>query len=143
MGKFISSIIAAVFAVGVAQAAEQGTHKVVYHINSADKAGQMAALRNVQNHINAVKGEKLDLRIVMHGDGVSLMQNALTDENVKSTVDKLKTQGIAFNICANTLTGKKLDYKKDLYDVTQKDIVPSGVAELAKLQQQGFAYVKP
>jgi hypothetical protein len=115
----------------------------VYHINTGDAAQQKAALRNVQNHINAIGKENLDLRIVMHGDGVGLVQNAKTMEDMKSTVDKLKLQGIAFNICANTLTGKKLDYKKDLYDVTEKDIVPSGVAELANLQQKGFAYVKP
>ena len=46
-------------------------------------------------------------------------------------------QGIAFNVCANTLKGKKLNYKTDLYDVSEKDIVPSGVAEIAHLQRSG------
>jgi intracellular sulfur oxidation DsrE/DsrF family protein len=31
----------------------------------------------------------------------------------------------------------------DLYNVEQSDIVPSGVAEVAKLQQEGFVYIKP
>ena len=32
---------------------------------------------------------------------------------------------------------------EDLYDFSEADIVPSGVAELAILQSQGFAYIKP
>jgi intracellular sulfur oxidation DsrE/DsrF family protein len=31
----------------------------------------------------------------------------------------------------------------DLYDVDKADIVPSGVAELAKLQAEGYTYIKP
>ena len=30
-----------------------------------------------------------------------------------------------------------------LYDVDQEDIVPSGVAEIAHLQAEGYSYVKP
>ena len=31
----------------------------------------------------------------------------------------------------------------DLYYVEEADIVPSGVAQLAVLQSQGYAYIKP
>ena len=55
----------------------------------------------------------------------------------------LKDQGINFHVCANTLRGKKVSYEDDLYDVSKGDIVPSGVAELAKLQAQGYMYIKP
>ena len=48
-----------------------------------------------------------------------------------------------FNVCANTLRGKKVNYEADLYDVSKADIVPSGVAELAKLQAMGYTYIKP
>jgi intracellular sulfur oxidation DsrE/DsrF family protein len=58
-------------------------------------------------------------------------------------VSNLKRQGVHFNVCNNTLVGKKIDYKNDLYDVSKEDIVPSGVAELAALQSKGFSYVKP
>jgi hypothetical protein len=123
--------------------------KVAYHINTDDQKVLKAALGNIQNHINAVcaKGDvcadKLDLRVVMHGNGLDLLKVAKTDEEFKSKIDNLKLQGTSFKVCANTLKGKKLDYQKDLHDVKKSDIVPSGVAELAILQGQGFAYVKP
>ena len=58
-------------------------------------------------------------------------------------IDGLKAQGVSFNVCANTVRGRKVDMESDLYNVSQDDIVPSGVAEVAKLQQEGYAYIKP
>jgi hypothetical protein len=117
--------------------------KVVYHVNGNDDKVLNATLGNIQNHINAVGKDNLDLRVVMHGNGLALVQKAKTDEGMKSKIDNLKLQGVAFNVCGNTLKSKKIDYKTDLHDVKQSDIVPSGVAEIAILQSKGFAYVKP
>ena len=62
---------------------------------------------------------------------------------MQATIDGLKDQGVAFKVCANTLKGRKVNREDDLYMVEQVDIVPSGVAELAILQGQGFSYIKP
>jgi intracellular sulfur oxidation DsrE/DsrF family protein len=149
--KKLLAILTAVLAAGAIQtsAIAADKQKVVYHVNGGDAKQNLAAMRNIQNHINAVcaKGEdctkKLDLRVVMHGDGLNLVKEAKSNKELSSSIDKLKLQGVAFNVCANTIKGKKYDSKKDLYDVSDKDIVPSGVAELAILQSQGFAYIKP
>jgi uncharacterized protein len=147
MRKLLSIALIALATLGLgmkaAVAGNYGKQKVVYHINYDDPKEQDAAMRNIQNHINAVGKENLDLKVVMHGKGVSLLQTANKDLDSQSKVVNLKKQGIGFQVCANTLKGKKLDYKKDLFDVSEKDIVPSGVAELAHLQAQGYAYVKP
>ena len=59
---------------GIAVAgAGYGKQKVVYHINYDDPKAQAGALRNIQNHINAVGEENLDLKVVMHGKGLSLL----------------------------------------------------------------------
>ncbi len=131
-----------------------GKQKVVYHINYDNPKAQAGALRNIQNHINAVGKDKLDLKVVMHGKGLSLVlePDALKNTKLKygnatdvitAKIDGLKQQGVKFNVCANTLRGKKINYEEDLYDVSKADIVPSGVAELAKLQAEGYAYIRP
>ena len=128
--------------------------KVVYHINYDDPKAQTGALRNIQNHINAVGEENLDLKVVMHGKGLSLLLTPDQLENTKlklgnatdemqTKITGLKNQGVGFQVCANTLKGKKISYEDDLYDVEQADIVPSGVAEVAKLQAMGYSYIKP
>ena len=141
------SLIAALLAVayGPLAGAETGygKQKVVYHVNYDDPKKQKGALKNIQNHINAVGAENMDLRVVMHGNGLTLLMRANEDQNFESGVANLKSQGIGFKVCANTLKGRKISYEDDLYDVDQEDIVPSGVAELAHLQAEGFSYVKP
>ncbi|UHD15297.1 DsrE family protein [Thiocapsa bogorovii] len=139
---------------GAANADERyGQQKVVYHINVDDAATQIAALRNIQNQIDAVGAENIEVKVVMHGDGISLllepdalegtkMKAANADQNMAARIDGLKQQGVAFEVCANTLKGRNVEVD-DMYDLSEADIVPSGVAELSRLQQQDFTYIKP
>lgn len=123
-----------------------GKQKVVYHINytgGKDDKKYRGAMRNIQNHINAVGADNLDLKVVLHGNGVSLLAQAKTNDKIKVAVSSLKSQNVSFHVCSNTLRGRKIDYGKDLYEVFDEDIVPSGVAELAHLQAQGYTYIKP
>ena len=132
-----------------------GKQKVVYHINYDNPKKQTGALRNIQNHINAVGAENLDLKVVLHGNGLALLlepdslsklkkfKHANANETMTAKIDSLKNQGVEFNVCANTVRGRKVDVDSDLYNVDKGDIVPSGVAEVAHLQKLGYAYVKP
>ena len=103
---------------GAAVAADK--QKVVYHINYYDANKQKAALRNVQNHINAVGAENLDLKIVMHGNGISLlmepdalgsnkMKEGNSDANMQARIAGLKDQEVEFQVCSNTLKGRKVE----------------------------------
>lgn len=120
--------------------------KVVYHLNGSggdDGSGYKPALNNIRNHLNAVGKENLDLRVVMHGDGIGLLQAARENQQLQGLISGLKTDGVKFLVCNNTLVGRQIDPENDLFDVWPEDIVPSGVAELGKLQMEGFAYIKP
>lgn len=131
---------------GLNTAQADGQQKVVYHINYPGGDGNKAykgAMRNIQNHINAVGAENMSIKVVMHGNGLGLLQAAKADPQMAATVDNLKVQDVSFSVCANTLRGRNIDYKTDLYDAQESDIVPSGVAELSHLQQQGYTYIKP
>lgn len=147
MNKLIALSMMALLSLGLstgaAYAEDYGKQKVVYHVNVDDEKQLKATLGNIQNHINAVGKENIDLRVVMHGPGVQLLQIANKNPDFQDKISNLKRQGVHFNVCNNTLVGKKIDYKTDLYDVSKEDIVPSGVAELAALQSKGFSYVKP
>jgi uncharacterized protein len=132
--------------VGDADAGERySKQKVVYHINYPGGKGDKkyaGAMRNIQNHINAVGAKNLDLKVVLHGNGVALLKSAKKTGNLQTAVANLKSQSIKFQVCANTLKGRKIPMDS-LYEVFDEDIVPSGVAELAHLQAQGYTYIKP
>ncbi|MEQ8824177.1 MAG: DsrE family protein [Filomicrobium sp.] len=149
--SIFAGVLAAVLAVGMtlgvqAEEPRYGKQKVVYHINYPGGEGgkkYFGALRNIQNHINAVGKENLEVKVVMHGNGLGLLAQAKDDLKMQGAISNLKTQNVAFNVCSNTLRGRKIDKEKDLFDVYDEDIVPSGVAELSLLQGQGYTYIKP
>jgi len=157
--KKLFTLVAAVMLMGsvfnFAFASDYPKQKVVYHVNGDNAKQQTGALRNIQNHINAVGKDNLELKVVMHGNGVSLvllpealetlpkMKAANATDDMQSRISGLKNQGVEFKVCANTLKGRKISLEDDLYDSSEADVVPSGVAELAHLQSQGYTYIKP
>ncbi len=115
--------------------------KVVYHVNDSENA--MAALRNVGNHLDATDGQA-KIVVVTHAKGIDFLLDGAQDKNgnpYSIPVEKLKAQGVDFRVCAITLKTRKIDPKRVIPDA---QIVPSGVAEIGKLQtREGFVYLKP
>ena len=147
LAAFAVFLGASLFLVANSNANERyGKQKVVYHINynggDADKKYR-GAMRNIQNHINAVGAENMEIKVVLHGNGLGLLASAKTNEKLQGQVLELKGQNVSVHVCNNTLKGRKISYENDLFDVFKEDIVPSGVAELSHLQQQGYTYIKP
>ena len=121
--------------------------KVVYHVNNVHSAD--GAFRNIKNHLNALGDENIEVIVVTHSSGAfSLVDGAMGQKDKKTgeaynftdTIAKLANRGVKFTICANTIRGKKID-KNKINEYAE--IVPSGVAEVAYLQQKGYLYVKP
>lgn len=138
--------LAGAAAVPAAARAASEPFKVVYHLNQPggeDFAYYKQMLTNVRNHLSIKPAEGLDIRIVMHGAGVNLLRRAApADKQIAATIDDLKAAGVKFQICAITLKNNNIPLE-ELYDAEESDLVPSGVFEVARLQQrEGFAYLK-
>ena len=153
--KRFSTVCAALFAAvammvaamtGVQAGERYGKQKVVYHVNyegGPEDKRYRGAMRNIQNHINAVGAENMEIKVVLHGNGLGVLMSAKSNDKLQTQVAGLKSQNVSFHVCNNTLKGRKISYENDLFDVFEEDIVPSGVAELSHLQQQGYTYIKP
>jgi intracellular sulfur oxidation DsrE/DsrF family protein len=122
---------------GAAQAQED---KVVYHVN--DAAHATAALRNIGNHLEV--NPKAKIVVVTHAQGVDFLMDGKKDGNgnpFNIPIESLKARGVKFDVCEITLRNRKLDRKLFIPEAT---FVPSGVAEITRLQQrEGYAYLKP
>lgn len=118
--------------------------KVVYQNDGGlpdDRGYFEKILHNIGAHIAATNG-KVEIRVVSFAAGVKLFVMARADAPLAASLDGLRAKGVRFLICRNTLKAMNLG-PKDLYGVEDGDIVPSGVAELARLQGQGFVYLHP
>ncbi|MES2129233.1 MAG: DsrE family protein [Pseudomonadota bacterium] len=124
---------------GLAQAADR-EDRAVYHIN--DNNNPMGVLRNVRNHLDA--SPKAKIAVVTHSDGINFLLEGAQDKNgnpYEVVVQELVARGVQFKVCNNTLLARKLDKSKVLPEAS---IVPSGVAEISRLQnQEGYAYLHP
>jgi intracellular sulfur oxidation DsrE/DsrF family protein len=120
--------------------ADSHPDNVVYHVNDAVNA--TAALRNISNHLEV--NPKAKIVVVTHAQGVDFLMEGARDKNgnpYNVQVETLAAQGVTFDVCEITLRNRKLDRKQF---IPESVFVPSGVAELAKLQSRGgYAYIKP
>ena len=152
--KLKSALVALVALTGLAFNVQAGTanngynkQKVVYHINDINKA--KGALRNAKNHLNALGDKNIEMVIVTHSSGAFALVDGAMGKKDKKTgkvfnfndqIAALANRGVKFQICANTIRGKKIDKNKINENA---EIIPSGVAQVADLQQKGYLYVKP
>lgn len=118
-----------------------GQDKVVYHLNDG-LAQASNGLRNIGNHLEVNPSAKIV--VVSHAQGVDFLMKGAKDRNgnkYEDLVEQLKNRGVRFDVCEITLRNRKLAKDQFIADATY---VPSGVAEITRLQQQeGFAYLKP
>jgi len=133
--SFLASI-ALVLCAGAAFAQD----KVVYHFDNAVAQG-LKGLRNVRNHIDTDPTAKIT--VVTHAEGVDMLMEGAKSANgteYAPLVSALKGRGVTFEICEITLKNRGLN--KDQF-IQEADFTPSGVVRIAKLQLQGYAYIKP
>lgn len=143
--RTLSAVAAMSAVVGLAGCA--GMHmpgspdQVIYHLNLGNEQAS-DALRNINNHLSAVPDAKIV--VVTHAKGVDFLMEGAEDKNKNPysiPVEALAKKGVEFRVCELTLKARNL--KKEQFISTVK-YVPSGVAEVAKLQyREGFSYVKP
>jgi len=115
--------------------------KVVYHINGGLEQATNG-LRNVRNHLEI--NPKARIVVVTHAQGIDFLMRDKKDVNgnpYEVTVQDLKSQGVRFDVCLITLRNRNLDKSQFIEEST---FVPSGVAEITRLQQrEGYAYLRP
>jgi intracellular sulfur oxidation DsrE/DsrF family protein len=135
----IAVLFLAFLGLAVAGAADR-EEKVVYHMN--DDTLPMAGLRNIRNHLNA--SPKAKIVVVTHGPGIDFLLEGAEDKNgnpYEVIVQELSNRGVQFRVCNNTLVSRNIDKDEVIMEAT---VVPSGVAEVARLQvQEAYAYLKP
>jgi hypothetical protein len=115
--------------------------KVVYHMSEGIPQASRA-INNIRNHLNADPTAKIV--VVTHGLGIDFLLDGATNQMEQpfaGAIGELAARGVEFRVCNNTLVSRKIDASKVAMEAK---IVPSGVAEVARLQaREGFVYLRP
>jgi len=100
------------------------------------------AMNNIRNHLAA--DPKAKIVVVTHGLGIDFLLEGATNQMEQpfaGAISDLASKGVEFRVCNNTLVSRKIDAAKVAMEAK---IVPSGVAEVARLQaREGFVYLRP
>ncbi len=135
------ALVAIAFALTSVVAVAQDVVKVVYHVNTGVETAA-AILNNITNELKASPTDKIV--VVTHGPGIDFLISDAKDSKGREfsgQVSALAARGVDFRVCNNTLETRKIDAGTLLMEAK---IVPSGVAEVARLQaKEGFVYLKP
>ncbi len=113
---------------------------VVYHVSDAEKVPFV--LGNIQNHIDGVGGpDNVHIVLVVHGPAINAFNDIEATDKVRSTLAKIKDEGVELDMCGNTLKGFKLTLDELLPGFVE--VPEGGVTKIAELQSKGYVYIRP
>ena len=137
----LALLLSVLFFFALPSAQAEDPIKVVYHVMDTDAQG-MLAMGNIRNHLRADPSAKITLVALFKG--INLLMEGTTDKNGNPyalAVEELSGKGVQFEICKNSMDFFKVNAGQVL---PQVKVIPSGVAEIARLQaQEHYVYIKP
>lgn len=138
---FKAAVLSLFVAVSAPSLAADDAIKTVYHLSEGIPQASRA-LNNIRNHLEA--DPKAKIVVVAHGQGIDFLLEGATKPTAQpfaGDIGDLAAKGVEFRVCNNTLVARKIDPSKV---VLEAKVVPSGVAEVARLQaREGFVYLRP
>ena len=125
--------------VALAPAAVQGQatttrNRALFQVTDNDPARWNMILNNMINLREGVGNEGAEIELVAYGPGIHMLK---ADSPVKQRIAEALKNGVKVNACQNTMQVMKLVPADMLPEI---GYVPSGVVEVMKKQQQGWAY---
>ena len=96
---------------------------------------------------HGIDADKLDLNIIVHGGGGSMMMNN-PDNKLKPAVQALLDDGVKFHFCMNTVRGMAKKVGKTPAQIVSGVIpgityVTGGLTALGDFQNLGYDYIQP
>lgn len=111
------------------------SHKIVFQLSSEDTLVHKALMRQLNNVLNAAPNAKME--VVCHGPGINLLVSGKTV--VLDKIQLLRTKGVTFEACENTLREKNIPKDKI---IAEAGFVPSALVQIVTRQEEGWSYIK-
>ncbi|MBP1860651.1 intracellular sulfur oxidation DsrE/DsrF family protein [Rhizobium herbae] len=139
----LTASLGALFAARTATAATSPAlekQKVVYHLADTEKV--MFVLGNIRNHIDGMGGpQAVDIVLVVHGPALTLFHKRKADPRMSAQVSHISGEGVHMAACGNTMAAQKVEIADLLPGFVRAD--EGGVVRIARLQTEGYVYIRP
>ncbi len=119
-----------------AQTAQSAPNRAIFQVTDNDPARWNMILNNMTNLREGVGSEAVEIELVAYGPGILMLKG---DSAVRQRIAEAVKSGVKVNACQNTMNAMKLAPSDMLGEI---GYVPSGVVEVMRKQQQGWAYIR-
>lgn len=138
MKRYVSLLVLALGALlcAIPMRGQTKAHRVLFALTSPDEADWRFTLNNMRNLISGMAPEQVDIKVVAYGPGIAFLKKDGPDT---SDIQKLESQHIHFMACGNAMKKEHVE-AADLVPGIQ--IVPAGIVEVVRKQEQGWTYIK-
>lgn len=136
---FVQLVVAAsLLAAGAPAAlAEPAKPSVIIQVSDSDTKTWNQALNVVKNVQNEYGKDKVDIELVVFGNGSGLLK---FDSPLANRIDDTLASGASVAMCENTMKGQKLT-KADMHP--KIGYVKAGIIEIIEKSKQGWTVVRP
>lgn len=135
LAALLTLTVATVRAADAAGSTAAAKHRIVFQVNEDDSRKWNTILANI-NNVQEELG-KVDIVVVAIGPGLGMLKaDALTANGVQDAM----AAGVRFVACGNTMKSLHLS-KDDMIDGIA--YARAGYVEVMRLQQLGYAYIRP
>jgi len=136
---FVQLVVAAsLLAAGAPAAlAEPAKPSVIIQVSDSDTKTWNQALNVVKNVQNEYGKDKVDIELVVFGNGSGLLK---FDSPLANRIDDTLASGASVAMCENTMKGQKLT-RADMHP--KIGYVKAGIIEIIEKSKQGWTVVRP
>lgn len=133
---FVIGGAAALVALPAFAQSQPAKNRALFQVTDNDPARWNMILNNMANLREGVGAEGAEIELVAYGPGLLMLR---ADSPVRQRIAAALKSGVKINACQNTMEAMKLAPADMVPDI---GVVPSGVVEVMKKQQQGWAYIR-
>lgn len=128
----------------IATASQEEAVKVLIHLNSSTKTHGKETLDEVENLLKYYRrvNQRARVELVVNGDGLSLLR-----VDTSGYVERIKHMqrnydNLTFVACQNSIDRLKREHGVTAKLIPGTVVIDSGVAQIMRRQQQGWAYIQ-
>jgi intracellular sulfur oxidation DsrE/DsrF family protein len=116
--------------------AQGKSHRVLFALTSPEETDWNITLHNIRNLIKGLAPDTAEIEVVAYGPGVVFLKSSNSEA---SEIKQLEAAHVRFLACGNAMQAMHLT-QADL--VSGTEIVPAGIVEVVKKQEEGWTYIK-
>lgn len=117
--------------------AKKKQHKIIFQFTNANDTMQQKAFVKQLENLNEY-WPNATYEVVLYNQGLELVMKS--NVNYVERLKVLKSKGVRFVVCENTLKNRKIS--KDVFLPELVEYIPAGIAEIVEKQEQGWSYIK-